>query len=112
MENFWEISGWDLEDRHLQSLKASPFQRPFPELPSGPGLYVIRGPRQIGKSSWLKTLLSDSDPAESYYISCENFEDFKDLTEFLKTIPERRVLYLDEISFVKQWWRSIKSILD
>ncbi len=73
---------------------------------------MIRGPRQIGKSSWLKTLLSQANPQDSFYVSCENFEDFKDLTEFLKTIPERKNLFLDEISFVSEWWRSIKALLD
>ena len=112
MHNFWEKQDWQNEDKHLKALSEAPFRRPFPELPNGTGLFVIRGPRQIGKSSWLKTLLSQSNASESFYVSCENFEDFKDLSEFLKTIPERKVLYLDEISFVNQWWRSIKHLLD
>ncbi|MEN0057812.1 MAG: ATP-binding protein [Bdellovibrio sp.] len=112
MQNFWEKSNWQNADKHLLALQNNPFQRPFPALPEGPGLFVIRGPRQIGKSSWLKTLLLLSVPEESFYVSCEGFSDHKDLTEFLKTIPERNNLFLDEISFVDQWWRSIKSLLD
>ncbi len=112
MQNFWEIENWQKNDIHLCKLESSPFKRPFPKLPEGNGLFVVRGPRQIGKSCWLKTLLAQSPPDKSFYISCENLADFRDLSEFLKTIPERQFLYLDEISFVDQWWRSIKNLLD
>jgi predicted AAA+ superfamily ATPase len=112
MHNFWEKQAWQTTDKHLMALSLSPFQRIFPTLPEGPGLYVIRGPRQIGKSSWLKSLLSDARPSESFYFSCENISDFKELTEVLKTLTERKVLFIDEITFVDQWWRSIKSLLD
>ena len=112
MQNFWEKKGWQRLDKHLLSLDKSPFRRSFPSLPAGSGFFVIRGPRQIGKSSWLKTLLAETAPKDSFYLSCENLSDFKDLGEVLKTISDRTILYLDEISFVDQWWRAIKYILD
>jgi predicted AAA+ superfamily ATPase len=112
MHNFWEISGWEREDRHLRALSQGPFQRDFPQLPLGPGLFVIRGPRQIGKSSWLKTLLAKSDPRNSFYLSCENIGDYRDLAEILKANRDRKILYFDEITFVEEWWRAIKHALD
>jgi predicted AAA+ superfamily ATPase len=56
MDIFWEKEGWEEEDPHLKKMKSMPFHRPFPFIPEKPGLYIIRGPRQIGKSSWLKTV--------------------------------------------------------
>lgn len=112
MQNFWENTGWESKDKHLLALKQAPFKRKFPTLPEGPGLFVVRGPRQIGKSSWLKTMLLKTPALDSFYFSCENISDYKELTEFLKSIEGRKNIFIDEISFVDQWWRSIKSILD
>ena len=112
MQNFWEKSGWQHEDKHLEELKKAPFRRKWPVLPEGPGLFLIRGPRQIGKSSWLKSMLLKDDPQRAFYISCEMIADYKELFEVIKTIPERKILYFDEISFVSEWWRAIKLILD
>lgn len=112
MELFWEKKGWEDADRHLLSLKDSPFQRPFAKLPKGPGLYVIRGPRQVGKSCWLKTILKTEDPKSVFFLSCENISDYKELSEIIKSVKDRKILLFDEISFVTQWWRAIKHKLD
>jgi predicted AAA+ superfamily ATPase len=112
MQNFWEKSNWLDGDKHILLLRSTPFYRPFPSLPDGPGLFCIRGPRQVGKSSWLKTLLSQSDPHKSFYLSCENVRDFQDLQEILKSISDRSIIYFDEITFVEEWWRAIKHKLD
>lgn len=112
MEYFWEKSDWIEADRHLSSLSEGPFRRPFQELPAGPGLFVIRGPRQIGKSCWLKSLLVKADPKNSFYLSCENVRDHLDLAEIMKSVDGRQNLFFDEITFVQEWWRAIKHALD
>lgn len=76
MYNFWEKKDWETEDKHLKALKSLPFNRKFNSLPKGPGLFVIRGPRQIGKSSWLKKMLLEANPKEAFYLSCENISEF------------------------------------
>jgi predicted AAA+ superfamily ATPase len=112
MDNFWEKPGWEENDRHLAALGEAPFRRPFRQLPPGAGLFVIRGPRQVGKSCWLKTILA-SEPADRIsYISCENIADYKELAEILKALYSRSILLFDEITFVKEWWRAIKHKLD
>ena len=58
MQNFWENSGWEKHDPHLKRIAEMPFQRDFPFIPAKKGLYILRGLRQIGKSSWLKKILS------------------------------------------------------
>jgi predicted AAA+ superfamily ATPase len=113
MQYFWENPEWEDTDPHLKRIKEMPFQRSFPFIPSEKGLYIIRGPRQIGKSSWLKTVLSHYSKAdECFYLSCENIENNKELAEILKSIRGRKVILLDEVSFVTNWDRAIKHEVD
>jgi predicted AAA+ superfamily ATPase len=111
MDIFWEKKGWEEEDPHLLKLKAMPFLRPFPDLNIKKGLYILRGPRQVGKTTWLKKLLAQSirEGKECFYISCEQIDDYKQLSILLKSLRTCDVVYLDEISFVDQWARSIKT---
>ena len=113
MNRFWENKGWELTDRHLSSMRAMPFQRDFPFIPRDPGLYIIRGPRQIGKSCWLKSMLSQLAPTHRcFYLSCEHLETHQELGEFLKSVRDHDVVLLDEVSFVKDWDRAIKHAVD
>ncbi|MBF0107163.1 MAG: ATP-binding protein [Deltaproteobacteria bacterium] len=112
---FWEKRGWETSDIHLNKLKAMPFCRDFPFIPQKNGLYIIRGPRQIGKSSWLKTILSQYskvDAKKCFYFSCENIRDHLDLEQLLKSTNTKKLILLDEISFVRDWSRAIKHYVD
>jgi predicted AAA+ superfamily ATPase len=113
METFWEKDGWEADDRHLKKIQAMPFQRPFPFIPKKPGLYIIRGPRQVGKSSWLKTVLSNyAKKTPCFYLSCENVSDHKELAEILKSVRHQKVVLLDEVNFVEHWDRAVKHEVD
>lgn len=113
MLNFWEISGWEMTDYHLRKVSEMPFKRNFPFIPQDEGLYIIRGPRQIGKSSWLKTILSHHAKTDKcFYLSCENVTNHKELAEILASIRHCKVVLLDEISFVKDWDRAVKHEVD
>lgn len=116
MENFWEKKGWEHEDVHLSELKTLPFKREIPSLSLEPGLFVIRGPRQIGKSSWLKTELTKAikmfEPKNSFFASCENLRDHIDLSTLLKSQAHRKFFFLDEVTFVRDWSRAVKHFLD
>ncbi len=114
MDFFWEKEGWEEADPHLLELKKQAFFRPFPPMPSKSGLYSIRGPRQIGKSSWLKLMLSHYVKLNQrcFYISCETIQDFRELHEILKMVRDREIIFLDEISFIKEWDRAVKTELD
>lgn len=113
MDFFWENDGWEAADPHLTQLKSGPFRRNFPPTPKKPGIYAIRGPRQIGKSSWLKTILSAmASKTSCFYLSCENIRDHVELAEILKSVQSRKYILLDEITFVKDWARAIKHAAD
>jgi predicted AAA+ superfamily ATPase len=70
----------------------------------------------VGKSTWLKTLLSQlckKYPADSIlYASCEQLSDSDDLAHFLEVHRHRKVILLDEVTFVKHWDRAIKHFVD
>lgn len=116
MEYFWEKNGWENEDKHFLDIKNMPFQRVFPEINLLEGLYSIRGPRQIGKSSWLKYLLKQAckttNSNNCLFFSCENIEDYKELSEILALFKNRQFIFLDEVTFVKDWARPIKHLID
>lgn len=91
-----------------------PFRREFPFIPQAPGLYILRGSRQIGKSSWLKTILSYCVKKDQscFDLSCEGIEDHRELTLVLQSVERRSVILLDEVNFVRGWDRAIKHFID
>jgi predicted AAA+ superfamily ATPase len=116
MDLFWENSGWESEDKHLMALRSAPFRRAFPSIDTktGPALFILRGPRQVGKSSWLKKILLEyGEPRRAFYLSCENVENYHELSTILKSIrTTRSLILLDEVSFVKEWTRAVKHEID
>ncbi len=50
-------------------MQKMPFQRKFPFIPKEKGFYIIRGPRQVGKGSWLKTILSHYESYKKCFFS-------------------------------------------
>lgn len=87
---------------------------------------TLRGPRQIGKSTTLKLiirhlLLDLGIPSRNvFYFSLDRIEDFNQLYELLEYYLEsirpvqtdRLYIFLDEISFVREWQRGIKALAD
>jgi predicted AAA+ superfamily ATPase len=73
---------------------------------------LLLGPRQVGKTSFLKTtimkILENEDPKKVLFFSCEPLRDKDDLIELIheyrNTInPDDGYIFLDEITFVKDW---------
>ncbi len=87
-------------------------------------VYSIRGPRQVGKTTSIKMVirkLLEARPAQNiFYFACDNVKDNLQLAEILETFYERvraqnkeRVyIFLDEISYVKDWQKAIKHFID
>jgi predicted AAA+ superfamily ATPase len=111
----------------LDALKDAPtvFRMQFglDELPAAPGVLMIRGPRQSGKSTWLEGALRDTitryGRGTALYLSGDGIEDEARLgselerlaTAFAKDAPVRR-LFVDEITAVGDWTRALKRVLD
>jgi predicted AAA+ superfamily ATPase len=93
------------------------------ELPLEPGLIVIRGPRQYGKSTWLDLELRHSahqfGKATSYYLNGDDFGSKEELenaivaleASFKKQSKIKR-LFIDEITAVEDWETVIKRLWD
>ncbi len=88
-------------------------------------LNFIVGPRQVGKTMSIMiyihhVLLKRINPKAVFYFSCDEVSDYRELGEildsYLKAKEEWHVktayIFLDEITFVEDWWRAIKSRID
>ncbi len=87
-------------------------------------LYFIIGPRQVGKTTALKIfihkILRNRNPRSVFYYSCDELVDYEELGEVLDNYISFRniwgiknsVIVLDEITFVEEWFRAIKSRID
>ena len=85
-------------------------------------VYTLRGSRQIGKTTLLKLLvkklLKDSPKENIFYFTCNNVDHYKELIEILTAYFEwidsnqRKYIFIDEITFVNNWTRAIKHMVD
>ncbi len=87
-------------------------------------LHIITGPRQTGKTTAIKLLvqklLASRDSRSLFYFNCENLEDYRELSDILESYLDFResnnisssVLMLDEVTLPKEWYRSIKMLID
>ena len=89
-------------------------------------ILTLRGPRQIGKSTSMKLLIrkllleSRIPRKHVFYFSLDRIEDFNQLYElidcYLKNVrpgnQKRLYIFLDEISFVREWQRGVKALAD
>lgn len=122
--NPWWQPGYSIQqDQHLQAIKNKPYEFTptfLKEMHMHEGdIFVIRGPRQVGKTTALKIIIADliaknTDKNSIFYLSCESLDNFKILEklliDFLNKIKGRSYIFLDEISFVDAWQRAVLSV--
>lgn len=89
-----------------------------------PGIYVVTGGRQVGKSTLLKLIIrrlvteDQEDPKQVFYLPCDTIESFQQLLAMVEAFEESIdaskpfFLFVDEITFVKEWDRAIKALAD
>lgn len=88
-------------------------------------VYTLRGPRQVGKTTLLKDLISNFldggiDPRMLFYYTCDLVDNPRELVNtvnnYLDNIrpdaKQRAYIFLDEISSVRDWQRAIKNLSD
>ncbi|MFH0947859.1 MAG: ATP-binding protein [Elusimicrobiota bacterium] len=128
--NLWWKFGknFSLYDPHLKKLASKPitFNRVWMD-PQPQNIYVVRGPRQVGKTVWIKQTIKELidkknvDPKSIFYLSCDNLtgKTRKELGDaikfFLSNIGmDKKPLYifLDEISAVDSWNLELKTLAD
>ena len=112
---------------HLVDLGRQPAQFRFEfglnELPAEPGLIIIRGPRQYGKSTWLEMNLKSSaetfGKGSSYYLNGDDISSADELSDkmtelnaaYSKDTGVKR-LFIDEVTAVSEWQKAFKRVWD
>lgn len=118
----WQDTDVQLRTARLSALAYDP--RPLDDLTPG-GLYILRGPRRVGKSTALKKLIvrrlgAGTPPRSIVHISVEGrtAQDVVDIvrranTTWLRGDPGQRLWVIDEITGVKgPWPESVKRLRD
>lgn len=111
----------------LELLQSAPVVFPttfgLDHLPHEPGVIVIRGPRQYGKSTWLEARLKQSveenGPGSAFYLNGDEIKDAASLAAAIReTVALFREdtgchrLFIDEITAIKDWQSGLKRVLD
>lgn len=115
-------------DPHLSRLKEAKyvFHPPLAEnMPfSVPGIYILTGGRQIGKSTLIKMLIKNLltkkgiPPKHIFYLPCDLIGRYQELVPIMHKIFDETgregsfYLFIDEITYVKDWDRAIKYFAD
>lgn len=130
LHNPWWEESFNIErDIKLLELAGLKYKYQHPLLKEFPikkdAVLTLRGPRRIGKTTLIKQivqkLINNNIPRDHiFYFPCDRIVDFNELFFLTQNyIDEKRVesdkrlfLFLDEISFVNQWQRAVKSLAD
>ncbi len=122
---WWRSDGWERDDPDLREAGDAPFlyePGPLAGL-RPPGLYVLRGPRRVGKSVEVKraiatVIASGANPRLVSFCSCDGLsaQDVRRLIAVgqsdATTLSGERYWFLDEITAVPGWAAAIKELRD
>lgn len=121
---WWKYDDFEDLDKHLSDLKKWPIQFKRGALPLHPqNMYLLRGPRQVGKTTLLKETILDLirdgvDPGSILYYPCDYLHSRKELRRVIdyhldrNRTAENLYIFLDEITYLQDWSREIKSQAD
>lgn len=125
--NWWKRSESILEDKNIRDWSLSTFKwepRLDKTIEDEEVIYVLRGPRRVGKTTLLKLriqrlLETGVTPQNIFYYPCDALETPKQLTDkidaYLSEIRKKgkwAYLFIDEVSMLKDWQRAIKLLID
>jgi predicted AAA+ superfamily ATPase len=126
---WWTSQNWRLSDPHLRLFDAQPVRLAADFVARldlrSPAIHILRGPRQVGKSTDLKLLVERAltegiDARSIVYVALDLLEG-RHLSEMAATVrraldlADRRapgLLLLDEVTAVKGWQTAVKSLWD
>ena len=126
---WWTSAGWEADDPHLRRLAEQPVRLATPQLDqielALPAVHVLRGPRQVGKSTDLKLLAAAAlrggfDARRVIYLSLDLLEgqppsalvEAVDRALDLAGGTEPRLLLLDEVTAAGRWQTAVKALWD
>ena len=118
---------WEASDPKLSLLAQSPVRMPHTQnlaesIPlSPPGIIIVRGPRQTGKSTFLRqyvqqALASGLPPENIGLVEAESLQSRQDLLGELQTFRNGHegfdLILIDEITSLSSWWLALKIAVD
>jgi len=130
MNPWWRSPEEIYADKNIRTFEKSTFryypEKFFREIPKEKtGIYTIRGPRQIGKTTFLKLyikkLIEDGvNPSNIFFFTCDGISDRFDLIETVRIFfqmfegkpGEIRYIFIDEITAIEDWQKSLKYLVD
>jgi len=111
-------------DKNLKEAKTKPvfFNRKQIELDKG-NIYVLRGPRQVGKTTYLKDLIKKlidkgTNPNNVLYLSSDFFISRTELRNAVTYFMEKNIdtsdlyIFIDEVTSIKDWNLELKYLSD
>ena len=126
---WWTSPAWRAGDPHLALLEAQPMRLAADFVAEldlrTPGIHILRGPRQVGKSTDLKLLVERAlaagvEPRSIVYLALDLLEG-QHLAELAATVERAQdlagrnvpgLLLLDEVTAVQRWQTAVKSLWD
>jgi predicted AAA+ superfamily ATPase len=127
---WWSDGRWRTGDRQLALLASAPMRLPSEPVAAidldRPGIHVVRGPRQVGKTTDLKLLVdravSEGRPPHSIVYLTLDLIEGRHLSELAQTVKRakqlarhqgaRGVVLLDEVTSVSGWQTAVKALWD
>jgi predicted AAA+ superfamily ATPase len=124
---------WQKDDPHLRDFKNAPFQWNWPcfeEMKSTlktnrgqrGGIHVLRGPRQVGKTTLIKKLIdevwtADLSGPRTIFVQGDWIFDFRELDVLIRPYllgaqPRAEWVVIDEVTFIDEWQRALKGWYD
>ncbi|HUN78113.1 MAG TPA: ATP-binding protein [Solirubrobacteraceae bacterium] len=126
---WWTTPSWEAGDPHLALLESQPMRLEADFVATidlgRPGIHVLRGPRQVGKSTDLKLLVARAlsaglQPRRILYLALDLLEG-RHLSELAETVERGRdlsgasepgLILLDEVTTVRGWQTAVKALWD
>ncbi|AWS00749.1 AAA family ATPase [Metallosphaera hakonensis JCM 8857 = DSM 7519] len=97
-------------DEHVSKISSL---KPRFVIPPPEGNLLVMGPRQVGKTTFIKTTIMSIlergvKPTEVFFFSCDSLKDKDDLVSLLSQYrslvnSEGGFIFLDEVTFVRDW---------
>ncbi|MFQ6127788.1 MAG: ATP-binding protein [Thermoplasmata archaeon] len=121
---WWKYDSFGDFDKHLSELNKWPIHFKRRELPLETGnIYLLRGPRQVGKTTLIKEQISNLvhenvDPESILYYPCDYVRSRRELRNVIEyhlnrnRASENLFIFLDEITYLQDWSREVKAQVD